>query len=138
MCLRDCSNGNVTANIFGNVSGTFGNFSGNLYAEWLQGNVDGQIGTFDTSIYSANVVITSNNYISDDTARIQYLTVQGETITSTNEHVTISPNISGANNVVKIGGVTALDVPTGNTAQRPAIADAGYVRFNSETGTLNW
>jgi len=132
------SNGNVTANIFGNVSGTFGNFSGNLYAEWLQGNVDGQIGTFDTSIYSANVVITSNNYISDDTARIQYLTVQGETITSTNEHVTISPNISGANNVVKIGGVTALDVPTGNTAQRPAIADAGYVRFNSETGTLEW
>ena len=130
--------GNVTANISGNVLGTFSRFTGNVDAEWFVGNVDGYIGTFDTSLYSANVVITSNNYINDDTARVQYLTVQGESITSTNEHVTINPNTAGANNVVKIGGVTALDVPTGNTAQRPAIADAGYVRFNSETGTLEW
>lgn len=132
------TNGNVTANIFGNITGTFGNFSGNVYADWFIGDLDANIGTFDTSMYAAEATIGSNSSFTDTSATIQYLTVEGETITSTNEHVTISPNTSGANNVVKIGGVTAIDVPTGNTAQRPAIADAGYVRFNSETGTLEW
>jgi hypothetical protein len=130
--------GNVTANISGNILGTFGRFTSNVSADWFIGNIDADIGTFDTSLYSANVVITSNNYINNNTARIQYLTVQGESITSTNQHVTISPNTAGANNVVKIEGVTALDVPSGTTAQRPYIADAGYVRFNTTTATLEW
>jgi len=132
------SGGNVSANISGNVDGGYGVFSANVSAPWFVGNIDADIGTFDTSLYAEEVTISSNSSFTDTSATIQYLTVEGETITSTNEHVTISPNTSGANNVVKIGGVTAIDVPTGNTAQRPAIADAGYVRFNSETGTLEW
>jgi hypothetical protein len=132
------SGGNVSANISGNVDGGYGVFSANVSAPWFVGNIDADIGTFDTSLYAEEITISSNSSFTDTSATIQYLTVEGETITSTNEHVTISPNTSGANNVVKIGGVTAIDVPTGNTAQRPAIADAGYVRFNSETGTLEW
>ncbi len=130
--------GNVTANISGNILGTFGRFTSNVTAPWFVGNIDSDIGTFDTSLYAEQLTVSSNSSFTDSSATIQYLTINGETITSTNEHMVISPNTSGANNVVKIGGVTALDVPTGNTAQRPAIADAGYIRFNTSTSTLEW
>ena len=132
------SGGNVSANISGNVDGGYGVFSANVTAPWFIGNIDADVGTFDTSLYAEQLTVSSNSSFTDSSATIQYLTIEGETITSTNEHVVISPNTSGANNVVKIGGVTALDVPTGNTAQRPAIADAGYIRFNTSTSTLEW
>ena len=133
------SSGNVTANISGNVvGGGYGVFEGNVSADWFLGNLDSNIGTFDTSLYATQATIGSNTAFTDSSATIQYLTIEGETITSTNEHITISPNTSGANNVVKIGGVTALDVPTGTTAQRPPAADAGYLRFNTTLGTLEW
>jgi len=132
------SSGNVTANISGNVDGSFGVFEGNVYADWFLGNLDSNIGTFDTSLYAEQLTVSSNTSVTDSSATIQYLTIEGETITSTNANLIISPNTSGANNVVKIGGVTALDIPTGTTAQRPGNPDAGYVRFNTTLGTLEW
>ena len=133
------SSGNVTANISGNVvGGGYGVFEGNVSADWFLGNLDSNIGTFDTSLYAAEATIGSNTAFTNSSATIQYLTIEGETITSTNANLVINPNTSNANNVVKIGGVTALDIPTGNTAQRPANPDQGYIRFNSQLGTLEW
>ena len=132
------SGGNVTANITGNVDGGFGSFDGNVIATWFIGNIDSNVGTFDTSMYAAEATIGSNTAFTNSSGTIQYLTIEGETITSTNANLVINPNTSNANNVVKIGGVTALDIPTGNTAQRPANPDQGYIRFNSQLGTLEW
>ena len=132
------SGGNVTANISGNIDGGYGIFSANVSAPWFLGNLDSNIGTFDTSLYAEQLTVSSNASVTDSSATIQYLTIEGETITSTNANLIISPNTSGANNVVKIGGVTALDVPTGTTAQRPGNPDAGYLRFNTTLGTLEW
>ena len=132
------SGGNVTANISGNVDGGFGSFDGNVVATWFVGNIDANVGTFDTSMYAGEATIGSNASFTNSSGTIQYLTIEGETITSTNANLVINPNTSDANNVVKIGGVTALDIPTGNTAQRPATPDAGYIRFNNQLGTLEW
>lgn len=58
-------------------------------------------------------------------------------------NVTISTATSGdpivlqptGNGIVDIDTTTSLLIPTGNTQQRPDTPEAGYLRFNSETGS---
>jgi len=63
------------------------------------------------------------------------LAVANTTITSTlaSGNIRLSPTNSQE---VIIDTTSGLVMPTGNTAQRPSPADAGTVRFNSETGIL--
>lgn len=140
--------GNVTANISGNVTGTFlsltGNinanaatFSGNVIAPWFLGNVRGNVETISGSITAANL-ISSNSYINSSAVQLQDIKIVGNTISSTTTDLVISANKTNPNNIVVFDSVSAFDIPTGTTAQRPPNPKYGYLRYNTDLNTVEW
>ena len=130
------SSGNVTANIAGNITATFGDFAANVYAAWLVGNVDGTIGNFANRINSANITV-GTNYITQNTSQLQDVTITGNTVTSTGTDLVLSANKTDPNNIVRFDSVSAVDLPAGTTAQRPP-GDYGLLRYNTDIGSIEW
>jgi hypothetical protein len=116
--------GNVTANLTGNITGTFGDFSGNLYSSWLEGNVVGSHGNFNTVNVNGTMTATGN--------------VVAQKITSPIGDLHISAGTSDPNNIIRFDSVSAFDIPSGTTAERPPGPDYGYVRYNTDIGSIEW
>ena len=118
------SSGNVTANLTGNITGTFGVFAGNLYSSWLEGNVVGSYGNFNTVNVNGTMTATGN--------------VVAQKITSPAGDLHISAGTSDPNNIIRFDSVSAFDIPSGTEAQRPPSPDYGYVRYNTDIGSIEW
>jgi hypothetical protein len=111
--------------------------SGNITAPWFLGNIIGSYGRFDelaiTNFSVANVSITNA------LTRIEQVHFYGNTVEGYNGSLYLSANTAAdANAIVKFTGTKAIDIPAGSDAQRPPNPDLGYIRFNSERGTLEW
>jgi hypothetical protein len=115
--------GNVTANsIFAPYIGGLGTtFTGTLSTS-SQPNIT-SLGTLTSLSVSGNVTAPqfTGNVVTDY-------------IFSLTSGLTIEPN----NGIVQIDSTTALQIPTGNTIQRPSANVAGYVRFNSDLSTIEY
>ena len=123
--------GNVTANITGNVTGTFGNFSGNVNANWFIGKVDATIANFSGLVYAnANLNVVGNLIASGN--------ILAQKITSPVGDLHISAATNNPNNIIRFDSVSAFDIPTGTTAQRPPSPDYGYLRYNTDQGSIEW
>jgi filamentous hemagglutinin len=85
---------------------------------------------------SANFTFDGANLILLGSANIDNIRIDGTAITSnanlsitaTSGNILLTPGSTG---VTQISSTTALTMPVGNTAQRPASPDQGAVRFNS-------
>lgn len=129
--------GNVTANISGNITGTFGSFSGNVDAPWFIGNVAGTIANFLGNVYAnANLAVAGNLTVSGNLTALG--NVIARQITSPVGDLHISAATNDPNNIIRFDSVSAFDIPSGTTAQRPPTPDYGYVRYNTDIGSIEW
>jgi hypothetical protein len=131
------SSGNVTANIAGNITGTFAAFDGNVNAAWLIGNVDGTVGNFSTIVNTGNMVV-GGSYINGTTAVLEEITITANTIRSNSTDLVISANTANPNNIIKFDSVSAIEISTGTTNQRPPNPDLGYLRYNTDLDTIEF
>ena len=78
-----------------------------------------------------------SNVVEDTTPQLGgALDVNGNDSTSaSNGNVTLDPNGTG---FTKIEGTNAVFIPTGTTAQEPGTIEAGMIRINTTTGTLEY
>ena len=109
----------LTSNI---ITANAANIAGNAVASWFIGNVQGPIGNFTTSV-------TSTMFYGNITAR---------SITSPTADLHISAATNDPNNIIRFDSVSAFDIPSGTTAQRPPTPDYGYVRYNTDIGSIEW
>lgn len=65
------------------------------------------------------------------------LLINGDTISSVNANGDIILNAPGTG-VVQITGGDALGLPSGNSISRPGSPDPGYIRFNTDSATLEY
>ncbi len=85
---------------------------------------------------AANFTFDGANLVLLGRANIDNVTIDGTTIVS-NANLSITASSGnllltpGSTGVTQISSTTALTMPVGNTAQRPASPDQGAVRFNS-------
>ena len=92
-----------------------------------------------TTVTYANVnvtTITANSLASDYiNIGVGYLTIGNSTV-----NTTISNNYFRVSNTTSnvVYSLTDFRVPVGNTAQRPANATTGYIRFNTDTTDLEY
>ena len=115
--------GNIDAPGFnGNVNGTYVTTSGNITAAYFIGNI-----TSESSTVSGN--ITANLLIGN---------ISTQQVTSPTGDLHFSAATNDPNNIIRFDSVSAFDIPSGNTAQRPPSPDYGYVRYNTESGTVEW
>jgi len=99
------------------------------------------VGANDYLVDTANLTFDGANLVLIGSANIDNIRIDGTTITSnanlsitaTSGNILVTPGPTG---VTQIGSTTALTMPVGNTAQRPASPDQGAVRFNSTTLVL--
>jgi hypothetical protein len=124
------SSGNVTANLTGNITGTFGSFTGNLDSSWLVANVQGTTGNFSDINATSNVSIGGTLTATGN--------VIAQKITSTTGDLHISAATDNPNNIIRFDSVSAFDIPSGTTAERPPSPDFGYVRYNTDIGSIEW
>jgi len=125
------SAGNITANLFGNITGTFSTFTGNVNAKWFIGNVDGAIANFSDVVFAnANLNVVGNLIASGN--------ILAQKITSSIGDLHISAATDDPNNIIRFDSVSALDIASGTTAQRPPNPDHGYVRYNTDLGSIEW
>lgn len=118
------TSGNVAANISGNITGTFGNFSGNVNADWFVGNIDASIANFSDVTISGNLTALGN--------------ILAQKITSSVGDLHISAATDDPNNIIRFDSVSALDIASGTTNQRPPTPDYGYLRYNIDYGSIEW
>jgi hypothetical protein len=123
--------GNITANITGNITGTFGDFSGNVTADWFVGKVDATIANFSGLVYANSNLTVSGNLIASGN-------ILSQKITSSTGDLHISAATNNPNNIIRFDSVSAFDIPTGTTAQRPPSPDYGYLRYNTDQGSIEW
>jgi hypothetical protein len=116
------TSGNVTANISGNVNGTFANFTGNVTADYFVGNIASDSTTVSGNV-SANLLIGN---------------IFTQQITSTTGDLHLSAATGNPNNIIRFDSVSAFDIPSGTTAQRPPSPDYGLVRYNTDLGSIEW
>lgn len=109
--------GTTTGRVTGNVYGWFGSFSG------LANNVDGSI----YGVYLNNVTgaTGSKNFAFYSNRGINRF---GDSVVITSGAATVPRAI------LDVNASSAMIVPTGTSAQRPATAVAGMVRYNTENG----
>ena len=109
----------LTSNV---ITANAANIFGNAVARWFLGNVQGPTGNFTTSV----------------TSTMFYGNITAQSITSPTGDLHISAATNDPNNIIRFDSVSAFDIPSGNTAQRPPSPDYGYVRYNTESGTIEW
>lgn len=129
--------GNVTAgNLVGNVYSTTVIVGGNVTANYFVGNVstDGNVtaGNLVGNVYSTTIItntVTSNLFIGNSAT---------QQITSNIGDLHISAATNDPNNIIRFDSVSALDIAAGTTAQRPPNPDSGFLRYNSDVGSIEW
>jgi hypothetical protein len=110
---------------------------GNITAPWFLGNIISNYGRFDTLV-ATNFSI-ANTSITNSLTRIEQVHFYGNTVEGYNGSLYLSANTAAdANAIVRFTGTKAIDIPAGSDAQRPPNPDLGYIRFNTERGTLEW
>jgi len=124
------SGGNVTANLTGNITGTDATFSGNVSSSWLIANVKANVGNFNTVNTSSNVNVQGTLTATGN--------VIAQKITSLTGDLHISAATDNPNNIIRFDSVSAFDIPSGTEAQRPPNPDYGYVRYNTDIGSIEW
>ena len=107
------------------------------------GTDDSFVTVIDDGIDPGNVVVTVDGtdvaWFTLNSTQIANVLISGNTISSTGANLVISANTTAdANNIVIFDSVSAFNIPTGNTEQRPGSPDDGYVRFNTDTHTVEW
>ena len=65
------------------------------------------------------------------------LSISGETITNTQTNGNIIIDAPG-NGIVQISGTDAVHIPTGGTSDRPANSAEGYIRYNTDLGSIEY
>ena len=109
--------GATAGRVTGNVYGWFGTFSG------FANNIDGSIyGIFLNSVTGAGARKNFAYYSNKGLNRL------GDSVLVTDGGA-ITPRA-----VLDVNATSAMIIPTGNTAQRPAAAVTGMVRYNTENG----
>jgi len=144
--ITDLSVGNIDATGYANISGNLqgGNIStanllaaGNITVASLFSNQVVYVNATGILATSSNLVFDGSDLSLDGSLAWTNVTINGTSITSSanitisssaNANIQLIPNGDG---VVQIVSTTALTVPVGNTAQRPASPDQGAVRFNT-------
>jgi len=130
--------GNITGgNIVSNALVT----GANVQVTSLTPNRIVYVGANDYLVDTANLNFDGANLVLIGSANIDNIRFDGTTITSnanlsitaTSGNLLLTPGSTG---VTQISSTTALTMPVGNTAQRPASPDQGAVRFNSTTLVL--
>jgi len=109
----------LTSNV---ITANAANISGNAVARWFLGNAQGPTGNFTTSV----------------TSTMFYGNITAQSITSPTGDLHISAATNDSNNIIRFDSVSAFDIPSGTTAQRPPTPDYGYVRYNTDLGTIEW
>jgi len=110
---------------------------GNITAPWFLGNIISDYGRFNT--IAINNFSVANTSISNALTRIEQVHFYGNTIEGYNGSLYLSANTAAdANAIVKFTGTKAIDIPAGSDAERPPNPNSGYIRFNTERGTLEW
>jgi hypothetical protein len=95
------------------------------------------------NISTANAVI-SGGYISAlanatiTTANIGSLQIINSSVNSLIGNITISPLLTDGNGTVIIAGTSALQLPSGTSGQRPFAINAGSIRWNNTTSSLEY
>jgi hypothetical protein len=106
------------------------------------GDDDSTVSVIDNGVDPGNVIITVDGvdvaWFTAANTQIANVLITGNTISSTSANLVISANLANPNNVVIFDSVSAFNIPTGNTEQRPADPASGYVRFNTDTHTVEW
>ena len=123
--------GNVAANLVGNISGTFGAFTANINADWFVGKLEANIANFSNVVYAnANLNVVGNLIASGN--------ILAQKISSPSGDLHFSANTNDPNAIIRFDSVSALDIAAGNTAQRPPSPDSGLLRYNTDTGSIEW
>lgn len=113
--------GALQGNVTGNISGSNAVFTGNISADWVNSNITGNNSNF----------ITAN-------ASIFYGNIFAQQVTAPAGDLHLSAATDNPNNIIRFDSVSAFDIPSGTTAQRPPTPDYGYVRYNTDLGTIEW
>lgn len=120
------------------ISGT-GTFGGNVTAPWFLGNIISPNAEFGNSTISTNLYVGTTNIISDIKVSIHELDIINNEIIGRTGNLLLSANIEADGNaVVRFTGNAAIDIPTGNTSQRPDYPDLGFIRYNIDYGSIEW
>ena len=142
------ANGAVVTNVGSPSAGT--DAVNKSYVDGLIGAVtlssisadDSFVTVFDDGMSPGNVVITTDGqdtaWFTQAGANIQNIEIVGNTIRSTSTDIVISANSQDANNIIRLSSVSAVQIPVGSDAQRPAVPETGDFRFNTTTGTIEW
>ncbi len=123
--------GNVAANISGNVTGSFADFSSNVNANWFVGNLEAGNANFSSLVFANSNLTVSGNLVAAGNVITQ-------AVTSPSGDLYIRAGTENANNIVIFDSISAFLIPSGTTAQRPGTPSEGYVRFNTDTGSIEW
>lgn len=143
--LTTNSNIQVTGDAIG--SGTYSNIALTLVDS---GVVAGTYGSADDEIvdrvpkitvdskgritHISNVALTQIGNVSFNDTTIS--TTSGITVNSANNgNITLNAHGTG---IVKISGNDAIAIPTGNTSVRPSTVSTGYLRYNTDLGTIEF
>jgi hypothetical protein len=86
----------------------------------------------NSGLVSVNIDGVIAASFSNTVSTIANLSVTNTTISS-NGSITLTP---GINNIVAVNSTSALQVPVGTSANRPSSPQAGYVRFNLNSNTM--
>ena len=112
---------------------------GNITAPWFLGNIEGDIGHFGNVFVNTNLYIGGGTILSDAYVRFQEVDIIGNELRSVSGNLLLSANLTAdSNSVVRFTGTTAIDIPTGTTLERPLYPDQGYIRYNSDYGSVEW
>jgi hypothetical protein len=113
--------GALQGNVTGNISGSNAVFTGNISANWFNGNITGTNSNFTTA-----------------NAAIFYGNIFAQQVTAPIGDLHLSAATNDPNNIIRFDSVSAFDIPSGTTAQRPPTPDYGYVRYNTDIGSIEW
>jgi len=104
------------------------------------GNIDA--GFFNGNLRANDIivgnVISGDSYISSAQVKLQDINISGNVISSLTTDLVFSANVTDPNNIIRFDSVSALDIASGTTAQRPPNPDPGYVRYNTDITTVEW
>jgi hypothetical protein len=125
-----------------NATITTGNV-GSWYAATLN-STGANITTARVTNFSTGNAVISGGYISAlsnatiTTANIGSVNFNDVTVSSTTGNLVLSPLLSNANAVVTINATSALQLPSGTTAQQPTPVYAGAIRWNNSSNILEY
>ncbi len=120
--------------------------TGNV-ASWYTATLNAtasNINTGYTTNFSTGNAVISGGYISAltnaaiTTANMGSVNFINTTVSSLSGNITISPLVSDGNGTVIIGGTTALQLPRGDSSQRPLAVGSGSIRWNNTENVLEY